>query len=269
VTNRKQLLFIAAAFMVAPNLGWPQDGSPQDGSPQDGSPQDRATPLPAFEVASVRLTRNGRNADGWSHSSVSSPSPGNFSATNASYAECIRWAWQVKDYQVLGPDWLNSDEASYDIVAKALPDTPLAQIRLMVQRLLAERLKLALHRETRTLPIYELGVARNGPKLPKPSADGRQSTHSQGGHVKATHVSMAELAYQISRWTGRPVFDKTGIEGAFDFTLDYAPDDRDTSGGLPSLFTAVQQQLGLKLEAARGPVEVLLIDHAERIPTEN
>jgi uncharacterized protein (TIGR03435 family) len=263
MTNRKRWLWIAAAFMVAPKMGIPQDGSPQD----------PATPLPAFEVASVRLTQHGRGPDGWSRSSVSSPSPGNFSATNASYAECIRWAYQVKDYQVLGPEWLPSDEASYDIVAKAPPDTPPAQIRLMVQRLLAERLKLALHRETRTLPIYELVVAKNGPNLSKSGlqksgADGHQGTSSRGGHVTATHVSMAELAYQISRWTHRPVFDKTGIKGEFDFTLDYSTDDRDTSSA-PSLFTALQQQLGLKLEASKGPVEVLLIDHAERIPTEN
>jgi len=263
MTNRKQWLWIAAAFIVVPSVGIPQDGSPQD----------PVTPLPAFEVASVRLTRHGRDPDGWSRSSVSSPSPGNFSATNASYAECIRWAYQVKDYQVLGPDWLPSDEASYDIVAKAPPDTPLAQMRLMVQRLLAERLKLALHRETRTLPIYELVVGKQGPNLSKSglqksSEDSRQSTSSRGGHVTATHVSMAELAYQISRWTGRPVFDKTGIKGEFDFTLDYATDDRETSGP-PSLFTALQQQLGLKLTASKGPVEVLLIDHAERIPTEN
>jgi uncharacterized protein (TIGR03435 family) len=116
-------------------------------------------------------------------------------------------------------------------------------------------------------------VAKNGPNLSKSGlqksgADGRQSTNSRGGHVTATHVSMAELAYQISRWTGFPVFDKTGIKGEFDFTLDYAPDDRDTNS-VPSLFTAVQQQLGLKLEATKGPVEVLVIDHAERIPTEN
>jgi uncharacterized protein (TIGR03435 family) len=268
VTNRKQSLWIAAVFIMAPNLGLPQNATPQDGSPQDP-----AAPLPAFEVASVRLTQHGRGPDGWSRSSVNSPSPGNFSATNASYAECIRWAYQVKDYQVLGPDWLPSDEASYDIVAKAPPDTPLAQIRLMVQRLLAERLKLALHRETRTLPIYELVVAKNGPNLSKSglqksSADAHQSTSSRGGHVTATHVSMAELAYQISRWTGRPIFDKTGIKGEFDFTLNYATDDRDTNT-LPTLLTAIQEQLGLKLEAAKGPVEVLVIDHAERIPTEN
>jgi hypothetical protein len=90
-------------------------------------PQEPSTPLPVFEVASVRLTQHGRTPDGWSHSSLRVSSPGTFIATNASYAECIRWAYQVKDYQVIGPDWLPSDEASYDIVAKAPPDTAMTR----------------------------------------------------------------------------------------------------------------------------------------------
>jgi uncharacterized protein (TIGR03435 family) len=138
----------------------------------------------------------------------------------------------------------------------------------MAQRLLADRLKLALHRETTTMAVYNLVVGKNGPKLQKSTDSQHSGTSSKGGHVTATHVSMAEFAYQISRWTGIPVFDKTGIEGAFDFKLDYAREDHDDTD-LPSIFTAVQQQLGLKLEAAKGPVEVLVIDHAEKIPTEN
>jgi uncharacterized protein (TIGR03435 family) len=228
-----------------------------------------AQEAPAFEVASVKLTQHGRDKDGWSRSSLNVIND-RFVATNASMEECIRYAYDVKAYQIIGPDWLNSDAASYDIIATAPAGTPSKQIPLMIQTLLAERFKLAVHRETRTLPVYELVVAKNGPQLTPAASGGRSGTNSSNGNVTATNVSMAELAHQLSRTSavGRPVFDKTGIEGAFDFTYEYAPDDND-SAGRPSIFTALQQKLGLKLEAAKGPVEVVVIDHAEKVPTAN
>jgi uncharacterized protein (TIGR03435 family) len=229
-----------------------------------------AQDAPAFEVASVKLTQHGRDKDGWSRSSLNITSPGRFVATNASMEECIRFAYDVKAYQIVGPDWLNSDAASYDIIATASRETSSQQIRLMLQSLLAERFRLAVHRETRVLPVYELVVGKNGPRLTPAAPGGRSMTNSKNGTVSATNVSMAELAHQLSRTSaiGRPVFDKTGIEGAFDFTYEYTPDDND-SAGRPSIFTALQQKLGLKLEAAKGPVEVVVIDHAEKVPTAN
>jgi len=229
----------------------------------------QAPGTPAFDVASVKPTRNGRNAEGFSRSSVNVPSPGRFLATNSSLDECIRWAYEVKDYQISGPDWLNSDAASFDIEAKAPPETPIAQIRLMVQTLLAERFKLRLHRETRMLSIYVLVAGKNGPKLQAGDADGRMGTSTGGGRMVAHHVSMAQFAYQLSREIGRPVFDKTGIEGAFDITLEYAPVNSADAGPRPSIFTAIQERTGLRLEAAKGPVEILVIDHMEKLPTEN
>jgi uncharacterized protein (TIGR03435 family) len=224
--------------------------------------------LPAFEVASVKLTQHGRTPDGWSHSSVDVPSPGSFVATNASMEECIRWAYGVKEYQISGPEWLNSDAASYDIAAKAPAGATKNDIRLMVQALLAERFKLAIHRETRMLPVYELVTAKNGPKLQTAIPGETDGISSQGGSVKARAVTMAFFAATLSRYIGTPVFDKTGLSGAFDFSMEYARDDRD-SADKPSIFTAVQEQLGLKLEKAKGPVEILVIDHAEKAPTEN
>lgn len=229
-----------------------------------------AQEAPAFEVASVKLTQHGRDKDGWSRSSLNISGPGRFEATNASMEECIRFAYDVKGYQIIGPDWLNSDAASYDIIATASRETSSQQIRLMLQSLLADRFKVAVHRETRMLPVYELVVGKNGPKLTAAKSGGRSSTNSNNGNVTGTNVSMAELAHQLSRTSavGRPVFDKTGIEGSYDFTYEYAPDDND-SAGRPSIFTALQQKLGLKLEAAKGPVEVVVIDHAEKVPTAN
>jgi uncharacterized protein (TIGR03435 family) len=123
-------------------------------------------PVPSFEVASVKRTQHGRTPDGWSHSSLKITGPGRFLATNASLHECIRWAYEIKDYQLSGPDWLASDEASFDIEAMAPPGTPEKQMRLMAQALLAERFKLALHRETRQLPVYLLTVAKKRSETP-------------------------------------------------------------------------------------------------------
>jgi uncharacterized protein (TIGR03435 family) len=221
---------------------------------------------PAFEVASVKLTQHGRDANGTSRSSLGNANPGTFVATNASMEECIRWAYDVKEYQISGPDWLNSDPASYDIVAKAPAGASGREMRLMLQTLLAERFKLALHRETRMLPVYELVTGKNGPKLQAAGPDEKRGISSQGGSVKASGVTMEFFAATLARYIGRPVFDKTGVAGAFDFSFEYSLDGRDETK--PSIFTAVEQ-LGLKLRAAKGPVEVLVIDHAERIPTDN
>lgn len=225
---------------------------------------------PAFEVASVKLTQHGRGPDGWSHSSLDTPSPGNLTATNESLQGLIQFAYDVQEYQIAGPEWLNSDNACYDITAKASSATH-NDMRAMMQTLLAERLKLAVHKETRTLSGYDLVVAKNGPKQLQTSADngGHGGTRSMGGQVTATHVSMGELARNLARWMHQPVFDKTGIEGNFDFKLDYEPNLSQETDTKPGIFTALQQQLGLKLEPAKVPVEVIVVDHAERIPAEN
>jgi len=223
---------------------------------------------PAFDVASVKLTSHGRNAEGLSISDLKIAGPGRVIGTNASIEECILWAYEVRKNQVAGPDWLNSDAASYDIEAKAPPDTPPAQIRLMMQTLLAERFKLALHRENRELPAYFIVVAKNGLKLQQADPDARGGVTSRGGSsgVKVTSekIAMAGLANRLSLDLGRPVFDKTGLAGFFRITLEWARE-----GDGPSIFTAMQEQLGLKLDAAKASIETLVIDHAQRIPTEN
>jgi uncharacterized protein (TIGR03435 family) len=222
--------------------------------------------LPAFEVASVKLTQHGRNADGWAYSDVSITSPGVLTATNGSMEELIRWAYDVKQYQIIGPDWLNSNTASYDIVAKSLPATPKHQMQLMARALLAERFKLALHRDSRVMPCYELAIGKNGPKLDASSST-ENSIFSRGGSVKASGVTMAFFAETLSRYIGTPVFDKTELSKNYDFNFEYAVNDRETDK--PSIFTAVEERLGLRLKSAKGPVEVLVIDRVERVPTAN
>ena len=220
-----------------------------------------------FEVASVKPTQHGRNAEGWSHSSVDIPNPGRLVAENSSLDELIRFAYSLKDYQVSGPVWLNDDSESFDIAAKAPPDTSKEQMRTMLQTLLTERFRLAAHREHKMLSIYNLTVGKKGFKL-KPAISGEKSqTVSGGGTMVATNLTMAGFAYQLSRQLKYPVFDQTGIEGAFDFTLHYAPEE--SNSGAPSLFMAIQETMGLKLESGKGPVETLVIDHIDKTPTEN
>jgi uncharacterized protein (TIGR03435 family) len=223
---------------------------------------------PAFDVASVKPTQHGRNAEGLSRSSVEIPSPDRLVAENSSLDELIRFAYDLKEYQVAGPVWLNDDSECFDVVAKAGSGYSKAQIRMMLQTLLKQRFKLAEHRENRVLPIYELVVGKRGPKLRDADPSGRKGTSSGGGKLTATKVTMADFAYQLSRQLNRPVIDKTNVSGAFDITLRYSRDE-ETASADPPLSTAIQETLGLKLESTRGPIEVLVVDHIEKAPTQN
>jgi uncharacterized protein (TIGR03435 family) len=223
---------------------------------------------PAFEVASVKPTQHGRNAEGFSHSSVDIPSPGRLVAENSSLDELIRFAYSLKEYQVSGPIWLNDDSESFDVLAKASPDTPKAEMRMMLQGLLRERFKLAAHRESKVLPIYELVVDKRGPRLKAADPAGRHRTSSGGGNMTATKVTMTDFAYELSRDLKRPVLDKTGITGAFDFELHWVQAE-DSVSSTTAFLTAIRDTIGLKLQSAKGPVEILVIDHIEKIPTEN
>jgi uncharacterized protein (TIGR03435 family) len=189
-------------------------------------------------------------------------------AENSSLDELIRFAYSLKDYQVSGPVWLNDDSESFDVLAKASPDTPDDQVRVMLQTLLMERFKLTAHRESRLLPIYELVVGKNGPELQAADPAGRKGTSSRGGNMSAKNVTLTDFAYALSRRLKRPVFDKTGITGAYDINLHYAREE-DGASTAPSLFTAIQETIGLRLVAAKGPVEILIVEHIEKMPTEN
>ena len=165
----------------------------------------------------------------------------------------------------------------------------------MFQTLLADRFQLKLHRETKELPIYALLVGKNGPKLkPAESQEGPNGRMMmRPGHFEGSKFAMSSLADMLSRFVSRPVVDMTELKGIFDFTLNFAPDENmRMMGGMPpppgvhpegggegrspnanadspTLFVALQEQLGLKLEARKGPLEILVIDHAEKVPTEN
>ena len=192
----------------------------------------------------------------------------NFS--NVNLKEMIAWAYHVQQYQISGPGFLETER--FDVTAK-IPDGLAGQTPLMLEALLADRFNLAIHRETKELPVFELVVAKGGPKLKDAESEygvNKNSNRSRA-HVTAK-ATMRRFAEFLSGEVSRPVMDKTGLTGTYDMTLDYSPDDRasnDDTSAVPSLFTALQEQLGLRLESAKGPVETVVVDHAERTPTEN
>ena len=212
----------------------------------------------AFEVASIKLSTE---ADG---SSSGRFSTGQLSIENASLQDCIKLAFHVTDYSLAGPSWL--DFVRLDIVAKPPVGSDTRQFPLMLQTLLADRFHLAVHRESKSLNGYALLVAKIGFKL-KPVEPGDSGTGSGGGGLTGKKVTLSRLAEQLAIRLDRPVQDLTGIGGVFDYHLDFSRRDDDPSR--PSLFTALQEQLGLRLEVRKVAVDVLVVDHIDRIPTEN
>ena len=234
-------------------------------------PTPQPAPNPSFDVASIKLHPQPITA---SYDPMTRGSE--MVCMACSLRDMITAAYSVRDDQLLGgPNWLTTDH--YDLEAKASGDTPLTRDRgiAMLQSLLTERFQLKVHRETREMQVYELVIAKNGPKFKRspPDATGGMVTRSTAAgsqRMEATRASMERLARRIGNSAGRPVLDKTGLEGDYAFTLEWTQGDRapDAEVNVPSIFTAVQEQLGLKLEPAKDPIEMLVIDRAEK-PSEN
>jgi uncharacterized protein (TIGR03435 family) len=215
-----------------------------------------------FEAASIKPNKSG------STSSHENDSSGQMVAINLTLREYVRIAFGVKDYQISGPDWMGSER--FDIVGKFPPHTDRNPMGPCLQKLLADRFKLAIHRETKEFPVYALMPAKGGPKIKAVEDDGAHSTNSKRGHLVGTRVSMVRLAEFLARQMDRPVVDLTEMKGVYNLTLDWTPDEAAASdAAAPTLLTALQQQLGLKLQPQKAPVEVLVVDHLERAPVEN
>jgi uncharacterized protein (TIGR03435 family) len=198
----------------------------------------------------------------------------------------IHWAFNMPETRILGaPGWATSTSFNIDAEADSAVDSQMHNLsanegtfqkQKMVQALLADRFKLVTHTETRELPIYALVVAKGRTKLAAPQRDGSWTSHGRGHlEIEGFDNSLVTLAEELSKEVGRDVVDKTGITGRYKIALTWAPDasanseapSAPTDSG-PSIFTALQEQLGLKLEPQKGPVAVLVIDHAE-MPSEN
>ena len=230
--------------------------------------------LPTFEVASVRMNRT---VGGRSSAEIT---PGNdrFAATNTSLGQLILIAYGVTPHQ-LGPlDRFIYEK--YDIQAKAARGVGRKEMLLMLQALLADRFKLSIRREMRDLPAYALTVDKRGPTLrlskeQHPWSLSRvRGNEQKSGRMIFENESMPDLAFALSTLVvvGRVVVDETGLTGNYDFELTFAPPDTFADAaanqGAPSIFTAVREQLGLRLEVRRAPIEFLVIEHVER-PSEN
>ena len=234
---------------------------------------------PSFDVASLKPVRL---SPGNYRANLGTALRGEVTLTNATLSDCLKYAFEItNDSQISGPDWIRNKDVRFDILAKAPHDTPLPQLRLMLQTLLTERFNLVLHREQRVLPFLALVVGKKGPQFHEAQEgwEGAGKTSIPG--LVFLH-RMSVLATLLSRFMRQPVVDMTGLTGYYDVKLEWTPDQplpKPADGAEPreapeppagpSIFTAVQEQLGLKLESRKGPLEVLVIDSAERVPKEN
>ncbi len=264
--------------------------------------QSGTTPL-TFEVASIKPSAE----DGHRVAIMVQPG-GGLRASGATLKMLMTIAYDVRDFQISGgPGWISSDR--FDILAKsergsgtdaAPPDprsitpeqmkTAQEQMREKLRALLTDRFQLSLHRETKEQPVYALVIGKNGSKLKESEIkEGPRGRMRMGrGELSGDAVQLQMLTQALSNQLGRPVIDRTGLKGNFDFKLEWTPDPSQSGGGPfgggapppgidappppdpngPSLFTAVQEQLGLRLESQKGPVELLVIDRVEK-PSEN
>jgi uncharacterized protein (TIGR03435 family) len=240
-----------------------------------------------FEVATIRPSKPG------AHGATYEFTPENgVRVTNATLKGIIEMAYDIRDFQISGgPSWVDSEQ--FNIVAKSATGASengttntaanLQETRLRLQKLLETRFQLKLRRETKDVPVFVLVVRKGGPKLETSGDSGGQQSSPAGinaacGQMIGTHTTIANLAYKLSRQLSRPILDDTGLTGQYDFRLFWTPDSGSCAGvtdtanpdpaistsDAPSIFSAVQEQLGLKLEQQRGPVDFLVINSVEK-----
>jgi uncharacterized protein (TIGR03435 family) len=206
--------------------------------------------------------------------------PGRVVAENVPLRYLIMWAYHVRDFQIEGgPAWTES--ARYEVVAKAQGNAAPDQLQLMLQALLEDRFRLKLHRGTEQRTAYLLVPAKGGLKLPESAADCAALADEPPANGKSkfqcnawfasddqftgTKISMTQFGEWLSDQLGRPVVDRTGLTGLVDIHLQWSTDDQaDSPNAAPAIMTAVQEQMGVKIESGKGPVEILTIDHAEK-----
>jgi uncharacterized protein (TIGR03435 family) len=224
-----------------------------------------AQPL-EFEVASIKANRTDSGGASFSFQD------GKVTATNLSLLSLTQFAYDLGTSRVVGPSWLDSDR--YDIIAKSPAGASESDRRLMLQTLLKNRFRITVHWDKKEMPAYEMVVAKDGLKMKPFDPEHLQQEFKPGrGGMSMMGVStMTDLAKSISGSAGRPVIDKTGLEGRYVYQLTFnslSAQSESASDPAPDFFAAIEEQLGLKLESKRAMVEILVIDHAERAPIEN
>lgn len=218
----------------------------------------------AFEVASIKAAAPQEMGRISVHMSTDQ---GRLKYENVSLADLICTAYRILHRQVNGPDWIKSTR--FDIAAK-FPDGVNEKVAPeMLKTLLADRFALKVHEETREMALYAIMQAKTGPKMKSAEKPGNFGTNTSKtlAHMMGT-ATITSLADNLSASMDRPVVDQSGLEGAWVIDLQWAPEGADAPDA-PSIFTAMQEQLGLRLAPAKGPVKFLVVDHIERAPSEN
>ncbi len=228
----------------------------------------------SFEVATVRPSQ------GEVRGSVLGVNPGNLVMRGYDLSRCLQWAYEMQPEQIEGPGWLK--ETRFDIVAKAASPVDEEHLRVMLRRLLADRFGLKLHQETRVLPTYEVTLAKDGPRLHDSSAKdaskllvsarrGDPQFSKDRTVLIAEGATIQDICDKISEPLQRPVVDKTGLTDRYDLRIDTTGYILNGEGADPLslIFTAFEHQLGLKIVAAKDPVEFLVIDAVNQTPTAN
>jgi uncharacterized protein (TIGR03435 family) len=284
---RQALIAVCAVALAYPAFAQPP-------APADPSGPPAYVPTLTFDVASVRETPQTDDRPSWAMGLISPPHSSQFEANGIIPKVLIQSAYGFGAYEISGaPAWLNdsfwvvqakSDHSVDDQLAKLTDDQAKLEKQHMMQALLADRFKLKVHWETKQASVYALVIAKGGSKL-KPTkietadpnipgstvetkgADIQSRSDPHGREMTVRHISATGIAALLGAMLRSNVQDKTGLSDRYDFTLQYTYQSSDPDS-YPTLTTAIQEQLGLKLESTKGPVPVLVIDHIER-PTPN
>jgi len=232
--------------------------------PGDALAQRSEVDQPRFDVASVKLHQE---EPGPFRVSTAAGN-GRVDFINVTLKACLRHAYGLRSYQITGgPGWISDDH--YDILAKSAGPAGRAQLMRMLQALLDERFQLKFHFETKEMPVYALVVGKSGLKIKEVKDDGKGM--QIGGDAQhpfsARNISMAQFAESLSRLQelDAPVVNRTDVPGIFNIDLEFSPENTtSTDSAAPSLFSALTEQVGLKLEASRGPVRILVVDQVSR-----
>jgi uncharacterized protein (TIGR03435 family) len=250
------------------------------------------TPL-AFEVASIKAPAP---QSGPGIRVGISQDKGRITMSNVNLRMLLTQAYKIKEPQLVAPDWMESTR--FDIVAKLPEGATKDQVPEMLQTLLADRFKVVIHKESKVMAIYAMVVAKGGSKLKECDAEGGlRVMMSPKGREMSGKAALSRLADTLSNFMDRPVLDMTGLKGAYEIDLTWSPDESERKGGgrmgpmgpgpgpgrgpegedpkmtdgpdAPNIFIALQEKMGLKLEPRKSPAEIIVVDHAEKVPTEN
>lgn len=231
--------------------------------------------LPEFDVATVKPELN---LPGNYIANLGKTSHGLLTLNNATLADCLKFAYSFSsDLQIAGPPWIFQKDTRFEITGKADPKTPRSDLKLMLQALLNERFQIKMHREPREASYLALVVGKKGPKVTEvdPETSTANAPPNRPGLIDTPGTFMHMLATVLSRFLRQPVIDETGLKGKYALRLEWTPDPEAGAlpsaytSGAPSIYTAVQEQIGLRLDSRKGPIDVLVVDSALKKPLDN